>query len=332
MGDSTDPKCAHDIGPSGRNSEEDGHELQLQEDLRLGRKGLALTLGIAKTEVCLFDLRTLRDSLVHGVTEAHQGAVAKLSGFMDQISSWFGGVIAGNYQRINFLGTLISAVEKLTQSDCPTRAIPERVLLPLLEGCSREDRSELVEIWARLLSRSAKGDLSDSMVIRYSEILARQSPVTIAVLDALATEFQREVERLDHLLGERRYSSGATSLNRLLDDLDKSESFVTRLETLRLRLMHVPPQDLRIALSDLMAQGLVRWCPVIGTIKIAAIGDINPEPKEVSTPNPDGVCLTTLGYHFAAACRTTSPRKSYFELSEEMRRRYSPGDQKSPLE
>jgi hypothetical protein len=72
------------------------------------------------------------------------------------------------------------------------KAVPLRTLLPLLEAGSREDDSDLAEMWSSLLASAAVNP--EAVPPHYVQILASLSPLDSRILDAVCRR-EREVGR-----------------------------------------------------------------------------------------------------------------------------------------
>lgn len=67
----------------------------------------------------------------------------------------------------------------------PTRAIPMKLAIPLLQGASLEDDDSLQDMWARLLVNAANADSGVDLKRVYIDILERLTPLEALLLDVM---------------------------------------------------------------------------------------------------------------------------------------------------
>lgn len=66
------------------------------------------------------------------------------------------------------------------------RAVPGRVLLPILERSSVEEDNELRDVWSRLLASAAMPNPNQPVLTAYAHILAELTPVEVKILSFVA--------------------------------------------------------------------------------------------------------------------------------------------------
>ena len=75
--------------------------------------------------------------------------------------------------------TLTEAAELLSSANREPRAVPGRILFPILEHSSLEDDDDLRHRWARLLSRAADPEHGREILPSFPSILAELTPVEV---------------------------------------------------------------------------------------------------------------------------------------------------------
>ena len=201
----------------------------------------------------------------------------KISGpFADEVGLWFRDKLR-EYRARNTARTVSSAQQMLVNARKEVREVPLRTLVPLLDGASIEDNSELGELWAALLANAADADAKGIPPI-FPSILQQLTPFDARVLNRI-NEVIREGLREDPLpLGRVRESErwGARRA-----ELALAESF---------------PDQLEAAVDTLGALGLIEHEP-----------PLRYEHGEVFTTGMDELRLTALGRHFIEACSPPAP-------------------------
>lgn len=82
----------------------------------------------------------------------------------------------------NAIETMKKAKNKVSSAGLSLNHVELKTLLPLLEGASLEDHSDMVEKWAGLLSSAS---VSDKSMVSFVYILKELSPADANVLDAI---------------------------------------------------------------------------------------------------------------------------------------------------
>lgn len=86
------------------------------------------------------------------------------------------------YRFINAIQTMQKAKQKLRTAGLPLQHVELKTLLPLLEGASLEDNSDMVEMWAGLLSSAS---VAGQSIVSFVYILKELSSIDAKVLDVV---------------------------------------------------------------------------------------------------------------------------------------------------
>ena len=162
------------------------------------------------------------------------------------------------------------------------KAVPPKILFPLLEGASFEDNEELHTMWAALLANAASPEKAGGVRPGFIAALRQMAPDEASLLnwlyDRLAeTDFRASAN--PHSLSE------AVELLRL--DETKSDG----------RIVSIPDQ-LGVCLDGLEAAQLISRRDYVPVVAFVFYSRMN----SPSTPNPCYV-LTNRGVAFVEACR-----------------------------
>ena len=144
---------------------------------------------------------------IEAIKESAKAAqeIAKASGQAIDAGSKFGGFISRyisgsleqgmgifedklKYMRWERQQRLMLRAEKFIKEiglQSPTKAIPLKLAVPLLEGASLEEDDELQDLWARLLVNSANAESGIDLKRVYIDILERLTPIEAQILSAV---------------------------------------------------------------------------------------------------------------------------------------------------
>jgi hypothetical protein len=97
-----------------------------------------------------------------------------------------------------------------------TAEVAEQIAFPLLEAAQSEPRSEMQDLWARLLANAMDPKRRDDVRPEFVEILQNLHPTDARVLDVVGSGEGSMVDDLLKKMGDLRESSVFTSLGRQL--------------------------------------------------------------------------------------------------------------------
>jgi hypothetical protein len=83
----------------------------------------------------------------------------------------------------------------LQASGSPVQEVPEKILIPLLQGVALENDEDLHTMWAALLANAASPENAEKVRQGFIAILKQMSPDEAALLNFLADDRQRIEER-----------------------------------------------------------------------------------------------------------------------------------------
>jgi hypothetical protein len=135
----------------------------------------------------------------------------------------------------NQVNTLVKTRDMLAEAGISPKAVPLKVLVPLLEGASLEDDESMSARWAALLANAANPNHAHAVL-----------PACVAILKELTPT---EARMLDSLAGETRFGPWKR-MHRVSDfartyQLSDAEVGVYTDNLLRHRLIENPPMDFR---------------------------------------------------------------------------------------
>lgn len=194
------------------------------------------------------------------------------------------------YRFRNQLRMLGRAQEMVTEAGLPTRDVPLRLLLPLLDGASLEDDAGLSDKWAALLANAASSRDPQAVLPSFPHILGQMSPRDAEVLDKLyvsVADLEAIWATLPTIqLVETRAPAKegpppfGVAAKHLVEDLE------------------IVPEELALVLDNLIGRGLVERSP---SIRMDGSGDL-------FFGSPAEVRPTRLGRRLVEACKV--PRAS----------------------
>lgn len=139
--------------------------------------------------------------------------------------------IVRTYRLRNQLRMLAKTQEMLKRAGIEPKAVPLRVLVPILSGASLEDNEDLSSKWAALLANASTFDDISHLSHIFADILRQLSPVDALILGKLASQPVYCLETGDTKLyfywGAKRSIIEDMSLND--DDFDLSIDNLCRL-------------------------------------------------------------------------------------------------------
>ncbi len=185
--------------------------------------------------------------------------------FRDKVREW---------RQDNAVRVAIKTQERLAKAGIAPKAIPARLLIPLIDGASTEDDPTLSDMWAGLLASAAGGLPPDQVLPNFAQILKSLSPLEAKVLDLM---YQNE-------------RKGGT-----LTGFDGAE--ISRAWTLKTEIceqFHLPEFQFNLVIDNLIAIGVAQnGARLFGSTRME-----HADRQEVG--------LTTLGTAFVAACNMDS--------------------------
>jgi Abortive infection alpha len=100
------------------------------------------------------------------------------------------------YRTKNWIKTVEKTERLLREADLPANAVPPRLLLPIIDGCSIEDNDSLQDLWAGLLATASQqtGSVSPS----FAETLKQLTPGEARYLEKLYQDFQEVLKVNPH--------------------------------------------------------------------------------------------------------------------------------------
>jgi hypothetical protein len=182
------------------------------------------------------------------------------------------------YRGRNASRAVSRAQEMLTVTGSNVREVPLRTLLPLLEGASAEDDSDLGELWAALLANAADATKGGIPPI-FPAILQQLTPFDALALSRLSDVLAQGLPD-DPLPPGRAKEQERWGARR--SELNMTESY---------------PDQLEAAINTLVALGLV-----------AHEAALRSENGSIFTTDMNELRITALGKQFVAAC--TPPSRS----------------------
>jgi hypothetical protein len=193
------------------------------------------------------------------------------------------------YRIRNWAETQRRALAQVEAAQQEAKAIPPKVLVPLMGHSSLEDDPSMQERWASLLARAAVSGNADDVPPAYADILSQLTPLAATVLEVLKDT--RASTTYNHDPG--LYS------HRIADDLAKALG--GRWQYHDAAEMYVRAAEANAAVDLLIRQGLVARAPLFEKKKPSKRGNVEyPEQLELAGY---GVHITELGRRFFAACQ-----------------------------
>lgn len=112
----------------------------------------------------------------------------------------------------------------------PTRAVPMKIAIPLLQGASLEDDDDLQDRWVNLLVNAATVESGIGVIPIYSEILSHLTPLEALILDKIyALPY-------DQMRYEGVYTSELPDSARICDDGGKGDHTKEPMHAVKLAL------------------------------------------------------------------------------------------------
>jgi hypothetical protein len=177
----------------------------------------------------------------------------------------------------------------------PLKAVPLKVLIPLLEGASLEDEEDedMISRWTALLENAAAGEAGAPVSPAFPKILSELAPAEAALLDHLASTDYGAEDRVE--LQVAFHPESRDSLTGVVREHPPFDLHLANLE--RLGLCEVSRSDRRVAeLEREVDRQRQQVTPRRG-------GVLRPSPFRVGGLGPPMVTLTDFGSSFVAACK-----------------------------
>jgi hypothetical protein len=102
------------------------------------------------------------------------GLINKLAGPMAEETGALFGDKVRDYRMRNCINTFIKTERLLREAGIEVKAVPPRLFLPILEGCSVEDSEQLQDMWAGLLASASQQ--TDELSPSFIETLKQLTP------------------------------------------------------------------------------------------------------------------------------------------------------------
>ena len=208
----------------------------------------------------------LVESIEKGTKEFRQLVYGFLYPIVQESGEYFADKI--RFARITNVNTMLKrSIEILEAKGIEPNPVALKTMLPLIEGCSLEEKTELVETWALLLASAAAGN---SLVTSYAHILIELTPQDARILSAIS-------DRNDYQIQTAGFIAIGASVEKIVNetDVDNPEIVIILGNLNRLGLIYSVAGDNRLFYSQ---------TPIAAT------------PEEY-------VGLTPLGKGFIEACK-----------------------------
>lgn len=253
---------------------------------------------------------------------AKKQAESFLSKLLDEPARALGGLFADKVnarRHRNLIPVVLKAQQRLRDAGLEPKAVPLKIIHPLLENASLEDDPEIQELWANLLSNAANPDGTDPVHRIYISILTDLTPGEAKFLRRLDEAALEQMAKAPewHRPPVRPLPFGSFEVSDLIYNAEKAglvnevvipntpEELDKPLEADKKRMA------VQHATDALVHHGLLQKSreplplnPPLSQMLSAARQRYKPEPIHIDTE--DIYDLTQLAFDFIKACSTPS--------------------------